>query len=48
MLEKNHIIHTLHEADVSVERVYNSFWEAESRIIYVVDAADRLTGVITN
>ena len=48
MLEKNHIIYTLHEADVSVERVYNSFWEAESRIIYVVDAADRLTGVITN
>lgn len=48
MLERNDVIHTIYEADLSVKAVYNRFFETDSCILYVVDAQERFTGVITS
>ena len=48
LLERNDVIHTIYEADLSVKAVYNRFFETDSCILYVVDAQERFTGVITS
>lgn len=47
-MERNDVIHTIYEADLSVKAVYNRFFETDSCILYVVDAQERFTGVITS
>ena len=48
MLEINSKICKLYERDVSLEKVYNSFFKIESNIIYVVDTKERFVGIITS
>lgn len=48
MLERNDKFYTIYESDVSIKNVYNSFFEIEDQIIYVVDTTERFVGIITS
>ena len=48
MLEKNDAFYTIYENDISLKNIYNCFFNIDSSIIYVLDSADRFTGVITS
>ena len=48
MLVRNDHIYTLKTEEISVERVFNYFFEITSNIIYVVDESNGFVGVITS
>lgn len=47
MLERNSRLHVLRENEISIKVVFNTFYETNTDIIYVVDTCDLFVGVIT-
>lgn len=48
MLEINKDICVLKEEEISIEKVFNCFFEIDSNIIYIVDTMDKFIGIITS
>lgn len=48
MLEINHKIYTLYENSILIREIYNTFFQADSSIIYILDSSEHFTGIITS
>lgn len=48
MLEINYKIYTLYENSISIREIYNTFFQADSSIIYILDSSDHFAGLITS
>ncbi len=48
MLEINHKIYTLYENSILIREIYNTFFQSDSSIIYILDSSDHFAGIITS